>query len=49
MSKTHLPRGPLTLMQIESSYGANFIKAYGLMEDLKKVSAEEWLLRRCRV
>ena len=48
VGKTHLAVA-LALKAIESGYGAYFVKAYDLMEDLKKASAEERLRRRRRV
>lgn len=45
VGKTHLAVA-LALRAIESGYGAYFVKAYDLMEDLKKASAEERLRRR---
>ena len=39
----------LVLKAIEPDYGACFVKAHVLMEDLKKASAEERLRRRRKV
>ena len=48
VGKTHLAVA-LALEAIASGYGANFVKAYDLMEDLKKAAAEGRLKRRKRV
>ena len=46
VGKTHLA---LALRSIENGYGAYFVKAYDLMEDLRKARAEHRLDRRMRV
>ena len=48
MGKTHLAVA-LALKSIENGYGAYFVRAYDLMEDLRKASAEGRLDRRMRV
>ena len=39
----------LALRSIENGYGAYFVRAYDLMEDLRKARAEHRLDRRMRV
>ena len=48
MGKTHLAVA-LALRSIENGYGAYFVRAYDLMEDLRKARAEHRLDRRMRV
>ena len=48
VGKTHLAVA-LALRSIENGYGAYFVKAYDLMEDLRKARAEHRLDRRMRV
>ena len=48
VGKTHLAVA-LALRSIENGYGAYFVKAYDLMEDLRKARAEQRLDRRMRV
>ena len=48
VGKTHLAVA-LALRSIENGYGAYFVKAYDLMEDLRKGRAEQRLDRRMRV
>ena len=48
VGKTHLSVG-LALKSIEKGYGAYFVRAYDLMEDLRKARAEHNLNRRMRV
>lgn len=47
MGKTHLAVA-LALKSLEKSYGAYFVRAYDLMEDLRKVRSEDRLDRRMR-
>ena len=48
VGKTHLAVA-LALRSIENGYGAYFVRAYDLMEDLRKARAEHRLDRRMRV
>ena len=48
VGKTHLAVA-LALRAIENEYGAYFVRAYDLMEDLRKARAEHNLDRRMRV
>ena len=48
VGKTHLTMA-LALRSIENGYGAYFVRAYDLMEDLMKARAEHRLDRRMRV
>ena len=48
VGKTHLAV-TLALQSMENGYGANFVRAYNLMEDLRKARAERRLDRRMRV
>ena len=48
VGKTHLAVA-LALKSIENGYGAYFVRAYDLMEDLRKARAEQRLDRRMRV
>ena len=48
VGKTHLAVA-LALRPIENGYGAYFVRAYDLMEDLRKAQAEHRLDRRMRV
>ena len=48
VGKTHLALA-LALRSIENGYGAYFVRAYDLMEDLRKARAEHRLQRRMRV
>ena len=48
VGKTHLALA-LALRSIENGYGAYFVRAYDLMEDLRKARAEHRLDRRMRV
>ena len=48
MGTTHLAVA-LALRSIENGYGAYFVRAYDLMEDLRKARAEHRLDRRIRV
>ena len=48
MGKTHLAIA-LALKAIENGHGAYFVRAYDLMEDLRKATAEHNLNRRMRV
>ena len=48
VGKTHLAVA-LALRSIENEYGAYFVRAYDLMEDLRKARAEHRLDRRMRV
>ena len=48
VGKTHLAVA-LALLSIENGYGAYFVRAYDLMEDLRKARAEHRLDRRMRV
>ena len=48
VDKTHLAVA-LALKSIENGYGAYFVRAYDLMEDLRKARAEHRLDRRMRV
>ena len=48
VGKTHLAVA-LALRSIENGYGAYFVRAYDLMEDLRKARAEHRLDRRIRV
>ena len=48
VGKTHLAVA-LALKSIENGYGAYFVRAYDLMEDLRKARAEHRLDRRMRV
>ena len=48
VGKTHLAVA-LALRSIENGYGAYFVRAYDLMEDLRKARAEGRLDRRMRV
>ena len=48
VGKTHLAVA-LALRSIENGYGAYFVRAYDLMEDLRKARAEQRLDRRMRV
>ena len=48
VGKTHLAVA-LALQSIENGYGAYFVRAYDLMEDLRKARAEHRLDRRMRV
>ena len=48
VGKTHLAVA-LALKSIENGYGSYFVRAYDLMEDLRKVRAEGRLDRRMRV
>ena len=48
VGKTHLAVA-LALRSIENGYGAYFVRAYDLMEDLRKARAEQRLDRRMRI
>ena len=48
MGKTHLAIA-LALRAIENGYGAYFVRAYDLMEDLRKARADHNLDRRMRI
>ena len=48
VGKTHLAVA-LALQAIENGYGAYFVRAYDLMEDLRKARAEHNLVRRLQV
>ncbi len=48
VGKTHLAVA-LALRALEKGYGAYFVRAYDLMEDLRKARAEHNLDRRMRV
>ena len=48
VGKTHLAVA-LALRSIENGYGADLVRAYDLMEDLRKARAEHRLDRRMRV
>ena len=48
VGKTHLA-APAAQKAIERGYGAYIVRAYDLMEDLRKARAEHNLVRRLRV